>query len=72
MDNRQMWMEQILRLLELATEEQLRVLYTAALYIVRGRRQYPKRLGFWQQERGDREVSSLLFTADRASYGRLW
>ena len=30
MDNRQMWMEQILRLLELATEEQLRVLYTAA------------------------------------------
>lgn len=32
--NRQMWMEQILRLLELATEEQLRVLYTAALYIV--------------------------------------
>lgn len=35
MDNRQMmWMEQILRLLELATEEQLRVLYTAALYIV--------------------------------------
>ena len=24
MDNRQMWMEQILRLLELATEEQLR------------------------------------------------
>ena len=33
MDNRQMWMEQILRLLELATE-QLRVLYTAALYIV--------------------------------------
>ena len=33
MDNRQMWMEQILRLLELATEEQLRVLY-AALYIV--------------------------------------
>jgi hypothetical protein len=27
-------MEQILRLLELATEEQLRVLYTAALYIV--------------------------------------
>ena len=34
MDNRQMWMEQILRLLELATEAQLRVLYTAALYIV--------------------------------------
>ena len=34
MDNRQMWMEQIIRLLELATEEQLRVLYTAALYIV--------------------------------------
>ena len=34
MDNRQMWMEQILRLLELATEEQLRVPYTAALYIV--------------------------------------
>ena len=34
MDNRQMWMEQILRLLELATGEQLRVLYTAALYIV--------------------------------------
>ena len=34
MDNRQMWMEQILRLLELATEEQLRVLYTAGLYIV--------------------------------------
>lgn len=34
MDNRQMWMEQILRLLELATEEQLQVLYTAALYIV--------------------------------------
>lgn len=34
MDNRQMWMEQILRLLELATEEQLRVLCTAALYIV--------------------------------------
>ena len=34
MDNRQMWMEQILRLLELATEEQLRVLYTVALYIV--------------------------------------
>ena len=34
MDNRQMWMEQILRLLELATEEQLRVLYTASLYIV--------------------------------------
>lgn len=34
MDNRQMWMEQILRLLELATEEQLRVLYTAALHIV--------------------------------------
>ena len=34
MDNRQMWMEQILRLLELDTEEQLRVLYTAALYIV--------------------------------------
>ena len=34
MDNRQMWMEQILRLLELATEERLRVLYTAALYIV--------------------------------------
>lgn len=34
MDNRQMWMEQILRLLELATEEQLRVHYTAALYIV--------------------------------------
>ena len=32
MDNRQMWMEQILRLLELATEEQLRVLYTAALF----------------------------------------
>lgn len=35
MDNRQMWMEQILRLLELATEEQLRLLYTAALYSVR-------------------------------------
>ena len=34
MDNRQMWMEQILRLLELATEEQLRVLSPAALYIV--------------------------------------
>ena len=34
MDNRQMWMEQILRLLELVTEEQLRVIYTAALYIV--------------------------------------
>ena len=34
MDNRQMWMEQILRLLELATEEQLRVLYTAALYLL--------------------------------------
>ena len=34
MDNRQMWMDQILRLLELATEEQLGVLYTAALYIV--------------------------------------
>ena len=34
MDNRQMWMDQILRLLELATEEQLRVLYTAALDIV--------------------------------------
>ena len=52
MDNRQMWMEQILRLLELATEEQLRVLYTAALYIVRGRRQNPKRLGFWQERGG--------------------
>lgn len=34
MDNRQIWMEQILRLLELATEEQLQVLYAAALYIV--------------------------------------
>ncbi len=34
MDNRQMWMDQILRLMGLATEEQLRVLYTAALYIV--------------------------------------
>ena len=34
MDNRQMWMEQILRLLEMAPEEQLRVRYTAALYIV--------------------------------------
>ena len=52
MDNRQMWMEQILRLLELATEEQLRVLYTAALYIVCGRRQNPKRLGFWQERGG--------------------
>ena len=52
MDNRQMWMEQILRLLELATEEQLRVLYTAALYIVLGRRQNPKRLGFWQERGG--------------------
>ena len=67
MDNRQMWMEQILRLLELATEEQLRVLYTAALYIV-WRRQNPKRLGFWQERGGG--TAPFLFEKNTYKYVR--